>query len=82
MPLGTSPARKGVIHGPVVLEAYRRDTGRCVIRRGQFALVENVKFAHMVVRIEYTGKVARDEIRFARPVGESAAEERAAKRVK
>jgi hypothetical protein len=44
--------------------------------------VENVKFAHMVVRIEYTGKVARIEIQFARRVGEFATEELAAKRVK
>jgi hypothetical protein len=36
----------------------------------------------MVVRIEYTGGVAGDEIRFTRRAGDGGTEEPAAKRVK
>ena len=44
--------------------------------------VELLKFQDMEIRIEYTGKLAGDEIKFSRKVGDFATEELVAKRVK
>jgi hypothetical protein len=44
--------------------------------------VENVTFQDTKLRIEYTGKVSGDEIKFTRKVGDFATEEFVAKRVK
>jgi hypothetical protein len=46
------------------------------------SFVENVKFQDQEVRIEYTGKVAGDEIKFTRKVGDFATTEIVAKRDK
>ena len=47
-----------------------------------FTFVENISFDGNAIRIEYKGKVAGDEIKFTRQVGEFATEEFVAKRVK
>lgn len=44
--------------------------------------VENINFDGNAIRIEYSGKVAGDEIKFTRKVGEFATEEFVAKRAK
>jgi hypothetical protein len=44
--------------------------------------VENTKFEDMQLRIEYRGKVAGDEFKFARKVGDFGGEEFVAKRAK
>ncbi len=46
------------------------------------SFVENFKFQDMEIRIEYSGKVTGDEIKFTRKVAEYATEELVAKRVK
>src|SRR5262245_44873342 len=46
------------------------------------SFVENVKFQDQEVRIEYTGKVAGEEIKFTRKVGDFATTEIVAKRDK
>ena len=44
--------------------------------------VENLNFQDQKLRIEYTGKVSADEIKFTRKVGDFATEEFVAKRAK
>ena len=46
------------------------------------AFVENMTYQGMDIRIEYSGKVAGDEMKLTRKVGEFATEELVAKRVK
>lgn len=46
------------------------------------SFVEMLKFQDMEIRIEYTGKLNGDEIKFSRKVGDFATEELVAKRVK
>lgn len=48
----------------------------------QISFVEMLKFEGQDLRIEYTGKVSGDEIKFTRKVGDFATEEFVAKRVK
>jgi hypothetical protein len=62
--------------------------GSAAIGEGKFTggdtlfFVEMFKFQGMEVRIEYTGKLAGDEIKFTRKVADIAVEELVAKRVK
>lgn len=44
--------------------------------------VENLKIQGMDIRIEYTGKISGDEIKFTRKVGDIATETLLAKRAK
>lgn len=44
--------------------------------------VENMTYQGMTIRIEYTGKITGDEIKFTRKVGEFATEDLVAKRAK
>jgi hypothetical protein len=44
--------------------------------------VENITFQDQKLRIEYTGKISGDEIKFTRKVGDFATEEFVAKRTK
>ncbi len=44
--------------------------------------VENLNFQDQKIRIEYTGKISGDEIKFTRKVGDFATEEFVAKRAK
>lgn len=48
----------------------------------EITFIENVEFNGSAIRIDYKGKVAGDEIKFTRQVGEFGAEEFVAKRVK
>ena len=52
------------------------------IKGDVITFVENINFDGNAIRIEYTGKVAADEIKFTRKVGEFATEEFVAKRAK
>ena len=46
------------------------------------SFVENLNFQGMEIRIEYTGKISGDEIKFTRKVADFATEEIVAKRAK
>lgn len=52
------------------------------INKDEISFVEPLNFNDQEIRIEYTGKVSGDEIKFTRKVGDFATEEFAAKRVK
>jgi FKBP-type peptidyl-prolyl cis-trans isomerase 2 len=52
------------------------------VNGADISFVENLKFGDMDIRVDYTGKLAGDEIKFTRKVGEVATEELVAKRVK
>jgi len=52
------------------------------INKDQISFVEPLKFDDNEIRIEYTGKVAGDEIKFHRKVGDFAEEDFVAKKVK
>lgn len=52
------------------------------VKADVITFVENIEFNGMAIRITYTGKVAGDEIKFTRQVGEFATEEFVAKRAK
>jgi hypothetical protein len=52
------------------------------INKDEISFVEPLKFQDNELRIEYTGKVAGDEIKFHRKVGDFAEEDFVAKRVK
>jgi hypothetical protein len=52
------------------------------INKDQISFVEPLKFDDNEVKIEYTGKISGDEIKFHRKVGEFAEEDFVAKRVK
>jgi len=69
-------------------------SGKATSERGEAAIaegkvngdeiffVENLEFQGQSIRIEYTGKVSGDEIRFKRQVGDFGSQEFVAKRVK
>jgi hypothetical protein len=52
------------------------------ISKDGISFVEQLKFDDNDIRIEYTGKIAGDEIKFTRKVGDFGSEEFTAKRVK
>lgn len=52
------------------------------IARDTVTFVELLKFQENEIRVEYTGKLVGDEIKFTRKVGDFATEELVAKRVK
>ena len=52
------------------------------IEGDKITFVENLNFEGNAIRIEYTGKLSGDEIKFTRKVAEFATEELTAKRVK
>lgn len=61
--------------------------GSVAIQEGKLSgddvsFVENMSYQGMDIRIEYTGKLAGDELKLTRKVGEFATEELLAKRVK
>ena len=65
----------------------KSDNGDTEIQEGkvngdQISFVENLNFQGMPLRIEYTGKLSGDEIKFTRKVADVATEELVAKRVK
>ena len=52
------------------------------VKGDEISFVENLKFEGQEVRVVYKGKIAGDEIKFNRQVGEFASEDFVAKRVK
>jgi hypothetical protein len=52
------------------------------VKGDDISFVENITFQDQKIRIEYQGKIAGDEIKFTRKVGDFATEELVAKRVK
>ncbi len=52
------------------------------ISKDQITFVEPLKFQDQEIRIEYTGKVSGDEIKFTRKVGDFGSEDFVAKRAK
>ncbi len=52
------------------------------IGKGEVSFVEPLKFQDQDIRIEYSGKISGDEIKFHRKVGDFAEEDFVAKRVK
>jgi hypothetical protein len=52
------------------------------IGKGEISFVEPLKFQDQDIRIEYSGKISGDEIKFHRKVGDFAEEDFVAKRVK
>lgn len=65
----------------------KSDFGSSEIREGKFSgdtlsFVEILNFEGNEIRIEYTGKISGDEIKFTRKVGDFATEQLVAKRVK
>jgi hypothetical protein len=52
------------------------------VKGDQVSFVENLEFNGMAIRIEYTGKMSGDEIKFTRKVGDFATEDLVAKREK
>ena len=54
----------------------------CKLDKDQISFVENLKFDDNELRIEYSGKISGDEIKFHRKVADIATEDFVAKRVK
>jgi hypothetical protein len=75
-------AAGGTLTGRAKSNIGEGDISEGKINGDQVSFVEMLKFEDQLIRIEYTGKVAGDEIRFTRKVGEFATEELVAKRVK
>jgi len=75
------------VEGSKLTGRAKSDNGDTEIQDGkvngdQITFVENLNFQGMPLRIEYTGKLAGDEIKFTRKVADVATEELVAKRVK
>ena len=68
---GTAKSQFG--EGPIIEGSVKGD---------DITFVENLDFDGQQVRITYTGKIAGDEIKFTRKVGDFATEELVAKRAK
>jgi len=68
---GTAKSQFG--EGPIIEGSVKGD---------EITFVENLDFDGQQVRITYTGKIAGDEIKFTRKVGDFATEELVAKRAK
>jgi hypothetical protein len=58
------------------------DIAEGTVKGDDILFVENVAFQDQKVRIEYSGKISGDEIKFTRKVADFATEEFVAKRVK
>jgi opacity protein-like surface antigen len=75
------------VSGDKLTGTAKSDNGTSELKDGKFtgdtlSFVENLKFQDMEIRIEYTGKISGDEIKFTRKVGDFGSEELVAKRVK
>ena len=67
--------------GDIAGEKSDTEISQGKIKGVEISFVETVKFQGQDIRVDYTGKVAGDEIKFTRKVGEFATEEMVAKRV-
>jgi opacity protein-like surface antigen len=75
------------VEGSKLTGRAKSDNGDTEITDGKVSgdtltFVENLNFQGMPLRIEYTGKLTGDEIKFVRKVADVATEELVAKRVK
>ena len=75
------------VDGSKLTGRAKSDNGDTEIQEGnvngdQITFLENLNFQGMPLRIEYTGKLAGDEIKFTRKVADVATEELVAKRAK
>jgi opacity protein-like surface antigen len=75
------------VDGEKLTGTAKNDNGSTEIANGtikgdEISFVENLDFNGNQIAIAYTGKIAGDEIKFTRKVGEFATEELVAKRVK
>ena len=76
------------VEGSTLTGTAKSGGGEAAIREGRFTrgdtlfFVENFKYQDMEIRIEYTGKIVGDEIKFTRQVAQYATEEIVAKRAK
>lgn len=75
------------VDGTALTGKAKNEHGETAITAGKIdgdniSFVENMSFNGMDIRIEYTGKISGDEIKFTRKVGDFATEELTAKRVK
>ena len=75
------------VDGDKLTGRAKSDNGDTAITEGlvkgdQISFVENLDFQGQALRIEYTGKISGDEIKFTRKVADVATEEFTAKRAK
>ncbi len=75
------------VSGDTVTGSAKSDNGDVQITEGKLSgdtltFVENLKIQGMDLRIEYTGKISGDEIKFTRKVADVATETLVAKRAK
>jgi hypothetical protein len=75
-------ADKDQLTGKATNDRGSTDLTEGTVKGDDIFFVENVTFQDTKLRIEYTGKVSGDEIKFTRKVGDFATEEFVAKRVK
>ena len=75
------------VDGDKLTGTAKSDMGESAIQEGKFSgdtvsFVEILKFDDNEIRIQYTGKIAGDEIKFTRQVGDFGSENLVAKRAK
>jgi hypothetical protein len=75
------------VDGTTLTGKAKNEHGETALTEGKIdgdaiTFVENLNFNGMDIKIEYTGKISGDEIKFTRKVGDFATEELTAKRVK
>ena len=75
-------ADKDQLTGKATNDRGSTDIAEGTVKGDNIFFVENITFQDTKLRIEYTGKVSGDEIKFTRKVGDFATEEFVAKRVK
>jgi hypothetical protein len=75
-------ADKDQLTGKATNDRGTTDLTEGTVKGDDVFFVENITFQDQKVRIEYTGKISGDEIKFTRKVADFATEEFVAKRVK
>jgi hypothetical protein len=75
-------ADKDQLTGKAANDRGTTDLTEGTVKGDDVFFVENITFQDQKVRIEYTGKISGDEIKFTRKVADFATEEFVAKRVK
>jgi hypothetical protein len=75
-------ADKDQLTGKATNDRGATDISEGTVKGDEIFFVENITFQDQKLRIEYTGKISGDEIKFTRKVGDFATEEFVAKRAK
>jgi hypothetical protein len=75
-------ADKDQLMGKATNDRGSTDITEGTVKGDDIFFVENITFQDQKLRIEYTGKISGDEIKFTRKVGDFATEEFVAKRTK